>query len=113
MTVPVVLASLTSDYYVFFTLMMAICLLGLLPTVFLAMLMRKYIVQGLSDLGGAQRVNHNPSAAPGSARAPYAPDRYVTPKVFDNPTRPCYNRRGWVAVTNRGSHLLNSIPPSK
>lgn len=48
MTVPVVLASLTTDYYVFFTLMMAICLLGLLPTVFLALLMQRYVVEGLT-----------------------------------------------------------------
>ncbi len=47
MTLPVVLAGLVSDYFVFFTLMMAICLLGLLPTVVLVMLLRKYIVRGL------------------------------------------------------------------
>lgn len=48
MTVPVVLASLSTDYYVFFTLMMAICILGLLPTVFMALLMQKYVVKGLT-----------------------------------------------------------------
>ena len=47
MTLPVVLAGLVSDYFVFFTLMMAICLLGLLPTVILVLLLRKYIVRGL------------------------------------------------------------------
>jgi multiple sugar transport system permease protein len=47
MTLPVVLAGLVSDYFVFFTLMMAICLLGLLPTVALVLLLRKYIVRGL------------------------------------------------------------------
>ena len=47
MTLPVVLAGLVSDYFVFFTLMMAICLLGLLPTVVLVLLLRKYIVRGL------------------------------------------------------------------
>jgi multiple sugar transport system permease protein len=47
MTLPVVLAGLVSDYFVFFTLMMAICLLGLLPTLALVLLLRKYIVRGL------------------------------------------------------------------
>jgi multiple sugar transport system permease protein len=47
MTVPVVLAGLVSDYFVFFTLMMAICLLGLLPTLLLVLLLRKYVVRGL------------------------------------------------------------------
>jgi multiple sugar transport system permease protein len=47
MTVPVVLAGLVSDYFVFFTLMMAICLLGLLPTLVLVLLLRKLVVRGL------------------------------------------------------------------
>lgn len=47
MTVPVVLAGLVSDYFVFFTLMMAICLLGLLPTLVLVLVLQKYVVQGL------------------------------------------------------------------
>jgi multiple sugar transport system permease protein len=47
MTLPVVLAGLVSDYFVFFTLMMAICLLGLAPTVGLVLVLRKYIVRGL------------------------------------------------------------------
>ena len=47
MTVPVVLAGLVSDYFVFFTLMMAICLLGLLPTLILVLVLQKYVVQGL------------------------------------------------------------------
>jgi multiple sugar transport system permease protein len=47
MTLPVVLAGLVSDYFVFFTLMMAICLLGLLPTVALVLLLEKYVVRGL------------------------------------------------------------------
>jgi multiple sugar transport system permease protein len=47
MTLPVVLAGLVSDYFVFFTLMTAICLLGLLPTVLLVLLRRKDIVRGL------------------------------------------------------------------
>jgi multiple sugar transport system permease protein len=47
MTVPVVLAGLVSDYFVFFTLMMAICLLGLLPTLLLVVLLQKYVVRGL------------------------------------------------------------------
>jgi multiple sugar transport system permease protein len=47
MTVPVVLAGLVSDYFVFFTLMMAICLLGLLPTLALVLALQKYVVRGL------------------------------------------------------------------
>ena len=47
MTVPVILAGLVSDYFVFFTLMMAICLLGLAPTVLLVLLLQKYVVRGL------------------------------------------------------------------
>jgi multiple sugar transport system permease protein len=47
MTVPVILAGLVSDYFVFFTLMMAICLLGLLPTLFLVLALQKYVVRGL------------------------------------------------------------------
>lgn len=47
MTVPVVLAGLVSDYFVFFTLMMAICLLGLAPTLLLVVVLQKYVVRGL------------------------------------------------------------------
>ena len=47
MTLPVVLAGLVSDYFVFFTLMMAICLLGLLPTLVLVLVLRRFIVRGL------------------------------------------------------------------
>ena len=47
MTLPVVIASLVSDYFVFFNLMMAICLLGLAPTVLLVLLLQKYVVRGL------------------------------------------------------------------
>src|SRR5215470_1664790 len=47
MTVPVVLAGLVSDYFVFFTLMMAICLLGLLPTLILVLALQKFVVRGL------------------------------------------------------------------
>jgi multiple sugar transport system permease protein len=48
MTLPVVIASLVGDVFVFFNLMMAICLLALLPTVVLVALLQKYIVEGLS-----------------------------------------------------------------
>jgi multiple sugar transport system permease protein len=48
MTLPVVIASLVGDVHVFFNLMMAICLLALLPSVVLVMLLQKYVVQGLS-----------------------------------------------------------------
>jgi multiple sugar transport system permease protein len=47
MTVPVILAGLVSDYFVFFTLMMAVCLLGLAPTLALVLLLQKYVVRGL------------------------------------------------------------------
>jgi multiple sugar transport system permease protein len=47
MTVPVVLAGLVSDYFVFFMLMMAIGLLGLAPTLLLVLVLRKYVVRGL------------------------------------------------------------------
>ena len=48
MTLPVVIASLVGDVHVFFNLMMAICLLALLPTVILVVLLQKYVVEGLS-----------------------------------------------------------------
>ncbi|HEY2870309.1 MAG TPA: carbohydrate ABC transporter permease [Reyranella sp.] len=48
MTLPVVIASLVGDVHVFFNLMMAICLLALLPTVVLVLLLQKYIVEGLA-----------------------------------------------------------------
>jgi multiple sugar transport system permease protein len=48
MTLPVIIASLVGDVHVFFNLMMAICLLALLPTVILVFLLQKYVVQGLS-----------------------------------------------------------------
>jgi multiple sugar transport system permease protein len=47
MTLPVILAGLVSDYFVFFTLMMAICLLGLAPTLVLVLLLQRYVVRGL------------------------------------------------------------------
>ena len=47
MTLPVVLAGLVSDYFVFFTLMMAICLLGMIPTVLLVLLLQRFVVRGL------------------------------------------------------------------
>jgi len=48
MTLPVVIASLVGDVFVFFNLMMAICLLALAPTVILVALLQKYIVEGLA-----------------------------------------------------------------
>jgi len=48
MTLPVIIASLVGDVFVFFNLMMAICLLALAPTVILVFLLQKYVVQGLS-----------------------------------------------------------------
>lgn len=48
MTLPAVIASLVGDVHVFFNLMMAICLLALLPSVLLVLLLQKYVVRGLS-----------------------------------------------------------------
>jgi multiple sugar transport system permease protein len=48
MTLPVVIASLVGDVHVFFNLMMAICLLALLPSVLLVFMLQKFVVQGLS-----------------------------------------------------------------
>jgi multiple sugar transport system permease protein len=48
MTLPVVIASLVGDVHVFFNLMMAICLLALLPSVVLVLLLQKFVVQGLA-----------------------------------------------------------------
>jgi multiple sugar transport system permease protein len=48
MTLPVVIASLVGDVHVFFNLMMAICLLALLPSVLLVLLLQRFVVQGLS-----------------------------------------------------------------
>jgi len=48
MTLPVIIATLVGDVHVFFNLMMAICLLALLPTVILVALLQRYVVQGLS-----------------------------------------------------------------
>jgi multiple sugar transport system permease protein len=48
MTLPVVIASLVGDLFIFFNMVMAICLLALLPTVILVALLQKYIVEGLA-----------------------------------------------------------------
>ncbi len=48
MTIPVLLAGLVSDFFVFYTLLMALCLIGLLPTVLLVLVLQKYIVAGLT-----------------------------------------------------------------
>lgn len=48
MTLPVILAGLVSDQFVFFTVMMAICLIGLAPTLLLVLLLQKYLVKGLT-----------------------------------------------------------------
>ena len=53
MTVPVVIASLVGDVHVFFNLMMAICLLALLPSVILVLLLQKFVVAGL-QVGGVK-----------------------------------------------------------
>jgi multiple sugar transport system permease protein len=48
MTLPVIVASLVGDVHVFCNLLMAICLLSLLPTVILVALLQRYVVEGLS-----------------------------------------------------------------
>ena len=48
MTLPVVIASLVSDLFVFHNLMMAICLVALAPSVILVLLLRRFVVEGLS-----------------------------------------------------------------
>src|SRR5262245_35574411 len=48
MTLPVVITSLVGDVHVFFNMMMAICLLALLPTVILVVLLQRYVVEGLA-----------------------------------------------------------------
>lgn len=48
MTLPVVIASLVGDVHVFHNLMMAICLIAMAPSVLLVLLLRRFVVQGLS-----------------------------------------------------------------
>ncbi len=48
MTLPVMIASLVGDVFTFFNLMLAICLIALAPTVILVLVLRKFVVQGLS-----------------------------------------------------------------
>lgn len=47
MTIPVLLANMVTDYRILYTLMNAISLIGLIPTVLIAILMRRYVVRGL------------------------------------------------------------------
>jgi multiple sugar transport system permease protein len=53
MTLPVVIASMVGDVHVFFNLMMAICLLAMLPSVILVLLLQKFVVAGL-QIGGVK-----------------------------------------------------------
>jgi multiple sugar transport system permease protein len=48
MTLPVVVASLIGDMNVFFSLMMAICLVAMAPSVILVLLLQKFVVRGLA-----------------------------------------------------------------
>ena len=48
MTLPVVIASLVGDVHVFHNLMMAICLIAMAPSVLLVLLLRRFVVEGLS-----------------------------------------------------------------
>lgn len=50
-TVPLLLATLTSEYLIYYTTTFAICLVGTTPTVFMVLLLRKFVERGL--LGGA------------------------------------------------------------
>lgn len=49
MTLPVIIASMVGDTQVFFGLIMATALLAMLPTIVLVLILRKYIVEGLSE----------------------------------------------------------------
>ncbi len=51
MTLPVVIASLVGDVHVFFNLMMAICLVALTPSVLMVLLLRRFVVEGLTAGG--------------------------------------------------------------
>jgi multiple sugar transport system permease protein len=53
MTLPVLLASLVTDFNIMFTILMTICLLGLLPTVILAVVFQRSVIRGL--LAGAMK----------------------------------------------------------
>jgi multiple sugar transport system permease protein len=48
MTLPVMIASPVGDVFTFFNLLMAICLIALAPTVILVLVLRKFVVRGLS-----------------------------------------------------------------
>jgi multiple sugar transport system permease protein len=47
-TVPVLIASLVTDFHVYFSLVCASILMGLLPSVALALLLQRYVVRGLT-----------------------------------------------------------------
>ncbi len=47
-TVPVVVAALATDYTVFYTVAMAVSIVGLAPSVLLALALRRYVVHGLT-----------------------------------------------------------------
>lgn len=49
MTLPVIIASMVGDMQVFFGLIMATALIAMLPTIAIVLLLRKYVVQGLSE----------------------------------------------------------------
>jgi multiple sugar transport system permease protein len=48
MTIPVLVSTLTGDRFLFYTLMMAICMVAMIPSLILALLLRKYVVRGLT-----------------------------------------------------------------
>jgi len=48
MPVPVLVASLITDFHVYYTLVCACILMGLLPSVVLALLLQRYVVRGLT-----------------------------------------------------------------
>jgi multiple sugar transport system permease protein len=50
-TVPLLLATLTSEYLIYYTTTFAICLVGTTPTILMVLLLRKFVERGL--LGGA------------------------------------------------------------
>jgi multiple sugar transport system permease protein len=46
--VPVLIASLLNDWHVYYTLASAFVLLGVIPSVVLALLLQRYMVRGLT-----------------------------------------------------------------
>ena len=87
MTLPVVIASLVGDVHVFFNLMMAICLLALLPSVILVLMLQKFVVQGLLGRRG-QGLKHA-AACTRSTRAASTSPASSRPTSMASTARTC------------------------